>query len=819
MTFLLGRTEPNTEYSQMLVIAWLFPCSLFIFNALSLFFTPDPSRLLKICRLNQWNALWVIPFLLFGVTWRFFGSWTVVFSLFYWLYCVTHLTVILLNRQSAARSARMGITDGFVLFFGVSALNIWQLNDISPINLISAFSHSACASTVAMLCATLAARHSKTKFAGTFWQRSLALLIALSVPVLSASSRLTIHQVLTVAFSGWMVLSDATHKRSIMAGHIIASVLLVITPLFFPAGIFITFWICLLCIAQNRINKSFEGILIPGGAIILFLIGFFIAVVRMRGHIPAGNLLYSLPRGADWFGSLFDRSRGLLPVAPWALTAIAGWLLVFPKRKTIQLVQWLGLPFIWTGFVLFEWLSSGKPPEWNCWWILVPALFPYYGGIWSKPLKSITASLVRVLSLLSILMSSILYTYMRVSGSESTDLAEILTDFTRRTGVELLPLVPVFDHSLPGFSAIHWIWIGAAAGILMLFVLAVYVKPSSSGESKPGLMDTVLIAMVIGLTGFAFKASQLWFVIPFDRDIHIKPGETFQIDTEFSGSVFALKILSDLSRSTHLPQGHIAAEIFMETPSGDVHTVNLLAGIHTAEWAYNRPDVLRTVQHQRPEPAWSWTVEEQNGFTFSGITYKGTIFLDEPIGIKRIRVRNSETRETSHVLTLKGLSLMMHPDRNRFREAFQLLDTPMITVSENSTDHTFRLNGDSSFSQVTLDSFLANASAVPNGAPVGRITFRNKDGSVLIWVVKAGIDTAEWSAERPDMVGRISHELPPIAFSERRSHHSASFTAHVYRSRWTHYPPFFPVEISLEHVPGEIEDPGREWIVRGFVLR
>jgi hypothetical protein len=819
MTVILGRTEPNTESSQIFVIAWLFPGVFVLFNTLSLYCIQDVTRFLKICRLNQWSALWVIPFLLFGVSWRFFGSWTIVFSLFYWVYIVSHLVMILLNRQSPEQPARMNVADWSILFCGVSALSIWQLDTISLISLLSAIGYAVCASSVAILCAGLAARHSTTPFAGTFWQRWLVILIALSVPVLSVSSRITIYQVLALAISGWLVLSNTTQRKTLIASHIIASLLLVITPLIFSAGVFITFWICILCIVQNRSNKSFEGFLIPGGAIVLFLTGFFIAVIRMKGMIPAGNILYSFPSGLNWFGSLFDRSRGLLPVAPWTLTAIAGWLLVFPKRKTIPLIQWLGVPFIWTGFVLFEWLSNGKPLEWFHWWIMVPVLFPYFGGMLSKPLNSITASMIRVLSYFSILVSSILYIYVRFSGSDSPDLAEILTDFTRRTGIELQPLIPVMDHSLPGVSAIHWIWVGATAGILFLFVLTVRRFPSSSGDSKTCLLDTVFIAMIIGLTGFAFKAGQTWYVIPFNRDIHVNPGETFQIDSEFGGSVFALKVLSDLSRSTHLPQGHIAAEITMETPAGNEYTVDLLAGVHTAEWAYNRPDVLRTVQHQRPEPAWSWTVEEQNGFTFSGMTYKGTIYLDKPITISRIRIQNSETRDTGHVLTLKGLALMIHPDRNRWREARQLLETSMITLSENAAVHTFRLNGDSSFSQVILDSFLANASMVPNGASVGRITFRNKDGSVLTWVVKAGVDTAEWSAERPDMVNRVKHDLPSIAFSERRDHHSVSYTAHVYRSRWIHHPFFFPVEISLEYLLDESDNPAGEWIIRGIVLR
>ncbi len=818
MASILNRTEPNTESKQVFIITWLFPITFFFLSTVSLCIASDARRFFKSCRLNQWNALWVIPFLLLGVSWRFFGSWTLVFSLFYWPYIFIHMASLLLGRQSSEKPVPLGIEDFLVLFIGLSALTIWQLKAISSAGLIATFANALCMALITIICALLAETYSNNNFSGTAWQRAFLILVSFSVPVSMVFSKITSAQILALAISCWLFFSDSTNKKLLIVSHLLASLIFILTPMIFPEGVIITLWICILAILKNRKNEKFEGILVPGGAIIFFLIGFFIAVVRMKGQVLTGDIVYSFPAVTDWFGFLFDRSKGLIPVAPWVLTVIAGWLLAYPERKLDQWVQWLGFPFILAGFMVFEWMNHGKPPGWNHWLMMVPVVFPYYGALWSKPINSLTGSIIRVVNSIGIFISSILFVYSRFSGLDSVNLTETLADFSQRTGIELSRLVPVFDHALPGYSKIHWIWIGSSVVFILLLVSIVHIPRKASQNIKPGLMDTVFIAGTIGLMGLCFQTSQIWRIVPLEKDIHLGPGQTVQIENKFKGNVYAVKIISDLSHSTHLPQRYAVAELILETPEGVTQKQELQAGIHTAEWAFNRPDVRRDIQHRRPKPAWSWDVEEIDGSKFSGMTYESIFYLDKPQKISHIIAQNIETKEKGHVLTIRGLALMVRSDRNTWREAQQLIEVPLI-MSEDTNIQSFKLQGDSSYKQISLDSALANAMIVPTGAPVGSITIKNKDKSELSWIIKAGIDTAEWSADRPDIAGKVRHDLPTIAYSERRSHHSINYLAHVYRSRRVFDKEFFPIEISIEYLPSENELPNGEWIVHGLALR
>ena len=62
---------------------------------------------------------------------------------------------------------------------------------------------------------------------------------------------------------------------------------------------------------------------------------------------------------------------------------------------------------------------------------------------------------------------------------------------------------------------------------------------------------------------------------------------------------------------------------------------------------------------------------------------------------------------------------------------------------------------------VAIVSFLANAAAVPQGATVAEVQVRTQEGSVTL-PVRAGVDTAEWAYDRPDVAGRVAHARPEV---------------------------------------------------------
>src|SRR5574341_2172097 len=83
-----------------------------------------------------------------------------------------------------------------------------------------------------------------------------------------------------------------------------------------------------------------------------------------------------------------------------------------------------------------------------------------------------------------------------------------------------------------------------------------------------------------------------------------------------------IKRSSSLAQSVDLRDGRVVAQIFLVTQDGGVMSVPLRAGLDTAEWAYERSDVRRAIQHSMPPiattfPAVSAFPEETHpGHTF-----------------------------------------------------------------------------------------------------------------------------------------------------------------------------------------------------------
>lgn len=101
-----------------------------------------------------------------------------------------------------------------------------------------------------------------------------------------------------------------------------------------------------------------------------------------------------------------------------------------------------------------------------------------------------------------------------------------------------------------------------------------------------------------------------------------------------------VEIESSLAQSAGLKNGAVVAEVVLTDETGKEYRVSLLAGRDTAEWAYERSDVLEMIQHARPEMASSFPARSafpiQEHF---GHTYRARInFADAPAPIVKVSV-------------------------------------------------------------------------------------------------------------------------------------------------------------------------------------
>ncbi|MBN1878945.1 hypothetical protein JW823_02445 [bacterium] len=814
--FFLERTGFDSDSSQIHYLCWLFPVALFMFDVLSRSIVIPAKRRQAEC-VTQWASLSVFPFLSIGITWNHIESWQFALSLFIWLYIILRTGSILIFRQSSSNPHSLNTADGILVFWALLLLNIWKYQPLDVYEFLPILINAIVSGLIALLCGMLARRFTTSDFDGTTWQRCFVLLVAVSPPLLMVSSKVTSYHLLAICLLGFMTFCSNKNRSSLTIAIVTASLVLILAPIVFPAGSVVSIWFCLTLLAWQHETRKIEGILLSGGAIILFLAGFLIGGLRWKGLFPPGNYIYGVPTGYNWLSPFLDRSNGLLLLAPWSILPISGWIQRTVKQSLFDLSLWLGFPIVLSGLLIGSWVSFGRPPDWSMWLILIPLLFPFAGALWRHGFSTIESGLIRVLGFIGFSISGFLYIGMTVFHSDTSIVNDILNEFTLRTGIDLFPLFPSFNYSSPGHSTSIFIWLFIAVSLATgLIVTRKFRKSTGFGTA---LTDMIVTAIFIALMGAAIKYTQIWYVLPMTHDAQIEPGQVWSLDTGLKSKTIALKMLTNLSRSTHIPQGQTVADIKLVLENGQTIQKHLEAGVHTAEWAYERPDVLRAIQHKKPPAASTWMVEEPDGFTFQGQVYEGLIFFESPLKIRSIQISNPEENKNGPMLTVKGMGLMMQTDTNKWRAPNPLLKDNSIRFSANQRLQTYELSGETFYREIYLDTALVNAASVKDGTTIARITIGSRDGLQKFWQVKAGSDTAEWSINRPDMIGRILHRMPRIATSERRLYLSTPYLAHVYRTSWRWHPELAVTSITIEFSLISESEPAPEWIVYGLVLR
>jgi hypothetical protein len=98
---------------------------------------------------------------------------------------------------------------------------------------------------------------------------------------------------------------------------------------------------------------------------------------------------------------------------------------------------------------------------------------------------------------------------------------------------------------------------------------------------------------------------------------------------------------------------------------------------------------------------------------------------------------------------------------------------------------------------VVVESSLSNGVGLAPGTPVARVRLRDLAGRTVDWTLRAGEDTGEWAARRPD-VARMGTRTPPAWVSWV----AGDFFAQRYRSRWTLPSPLGISKVEIERAPG-----------------
>jgi hypothetical protein len=105
--------------------------------------------------------------------------------------------------------------------------------------------------------------------------------------------------------------------------------------------------------------------------------------------------------------------------------------------------------------------------------------------------------------------------------------------------------------------------------------------------------------------------------------------------------------------------------------------------------------------------------------------------------------------------------------------------------------------GGKSVETVVFESSLSNGAGLVNGTPVATVRLRGREGRSSAWTLRAGAETGEWAARRPDVVAAAVLESPPAWIS----YVAGDFFGQRYRALWTVETPGPFTTLSIERNP------------------
>jgi hypothetical protein len=122
-----------------------------------------------------------------------------------------------------------------------------------------------------------------------------------------------------------------------------------------------------------------------------------------------------------------------------------------------------------------------------------------------------------------------------------------------------------------------------------------------------------------------------------DAQTNLPSGKTVTF-TGASSKVDTLSLVTLLTNSTHLEQGAVVAKLTIHTADGRRINRELKAGIDTAEWAYERPDVKAVIRHSLPRVFLKLPGDERN--SFSANWYWTKLDLGEKTAVDRLEMNS-----------------------------------------------------------------------------------------------------------------------------------------------------------------------------------
>ncbi len=121
----------------------------------------------------------------------------------------------------------------------------------------------------------------------------------------------------------------------------------------------------------------------------------------------------------------------------------------------------------------------------------------------------------------------------------------------------------------------------------------------------------------------------------------------------FTGSpkpVNSLSLVTTLANSPHIEQGRTIARIMFYLTDGRSVERDIKAGIDSAEWAYERPEVKATIRHSQPAVFDTYPADAQN--SFQALRFQTKFDLGEKVLVDHVEMKNVD--DLASLIVWKG---------------------------------------------------------------------------------------------------------------------------------------------------------------------
>ncbi len=354
------------------------------------------------------------------------------------------------------------------------------------------------------------------------------------------------------------------------------------------------------------------------------LVGFVLAwgrwnpAYRLLSQVPVLNLfrvparyLYwvtlalAILAGAGWDALAPQRAaprRGVSALCAFVAIAalgLAAWCQGSPGVEAL-IALWKWLPLAWaigTGILFFSMRGAYRPLWVAAAFCLLAADLYAFGAVLDRTYNASrpAAEIARPPAVLALLQKE-------------------EAPYRIYTKEEILPALSVMEASLyPNMNVTHGVASANLYAPLLPEAYRRYMADLTAERLNRLNVRYELIPQLLPVDA----ASELYDVLnPFSA---LPLGKWVELPEE---TVADLEVESYLSHATDLPDGTLAAEIILRTAGGEQITLPLRAGLETAEWAYERSDVLAKVAHRKAQVASTWPAssgfppEEHPGHTY-----------------------------------------------------------------------------------------------------------------------------------------------------------------------------------------------------------